>query len=270
MDDKTHQDKWEQFTASLERARNGLGRVDAVNLNSNELRGQIADVCKLFLREVRPLLVSFGLVDELTTINDAVSELLKLSGGHNKVSSFKKQMALTKREISRIGILKEINANSNSNNSSEPAGAESLISTLTELVPSAALSYRQAVRDLNDDKRLSFRGPALELREALRETLDHLAPDDAVMQSPGYQHEKDRKGPTMKQKVRFILKSRGHGRTKSAVPESSVVSVDEVVGTLTRSVYDLSSVATHVSSERKQVRQVMRYVDAVLHDILEL
>src|SRR6202011_3268720 len=53
---------------------------------------------------------------------------------------------------------------------------EKIIKTLEGLVPPAALSYRQAIADLSDDNRVSFRGPALELREALRETLDHLAP----------------------------------------------------------------------------------------------
>ncbi len=66
------------------------------------------------------------------------------------------------------------------------------IKKLEALVPSAALSYKQAVLDLNDDSRVSFRGPALELREALREILDHLAPDDEVTAAPGYVQEKDR------------------------------------------------------------------------------
>jgi hypothetical protein len=147
---------------------------------------------------------------------------------------------------------------------------ESVIQTLDGLVPSASLSYKQAIIDLADDRRISFRGPALELREALRETLDHLAPDDAVTSADGYVPEKGRSGPTMKQKVRFILKARGQSKSSSVVPEQTTTTVDEMVGTLTRSVYDRSSVATHVASERKTVIQIRRYVVAILHDILEL
>jgi Predicted pPIWI-associating nuclease len=117
---------------------------------------------------------------------------------------------------------------------------------------------------------LSFRGPALELREVLREILDHLAPDKDVMQGAGFQIEKGRSGPTMKQKVRYILKKRGDGKTKASSPEDSVSTVDVMIGELTRSVYDLGSLATHVSSERRQVVQVKRYIEAVLHDILQI
>jgi hypothetical protein len=108
------------------------------------------------------------------------------------------------------------------------------------------------------------------LREALRETLDHLAPDEEVKAMPGFTLEKDQKGPTMKQKVRFILKARGQSKSSSVVPEQSSNTVEEMVGTLTRSIYNLSSVATHVASERKAVIQIRRYVVAALHDILEL
>jgi hypothetical protein len=74
----------------------------------------------------------------------------------------------------------------------------------------------------------------------------------------------------MKQKVRFILKARGQSKSSSSVPEQGTMTVDEMVGALTRSAYDRSSVASHVASERKAVIQVRRYVVAVLQDLLEL
>lgn len=58
------------------------------------------------------------------------------------------------------------------------------------LVPTAALSYQQAIRDLADGGRVSYRGPAAELREVLREVLDHQAPDGEVMKSSDYKPEK--------------------------------------------------------------------------------
>lgn len=73
-----------------------------------------------------------------------------------------------------------------------------IVEKLEAIVPSAALSYKQAIFDLRDDQRLSFRGPALELRESLREILDVLAPDNEVTGSAGYVQERDRTGPTMK------------------------------------------------------------------------
>jgi hypothetical protein len=145
-----------------------------------------------------------------------------------------------------------------------------LLKAVDHLVPSAGISYRQALSDLCDDKHMSFRGPALELREVLREILDHMAPDKDVTAGPGFRLENGRPGPTMKQKVRYILKRRGDGKTKASSPEDSASAVDAVIGDLTRSAYDLGSLATHVASERRQVVQVKRYIEAVLHDILQL
>jgi Predicted pPIWI-associating nuclease len=145
---------------------------------------------------------------------------------------------------------------------------EQIIDKLDALVPSAALSYKQAILDLKDDSRVSFRGPALELREALREILDHLAPDSEVMAASGYVQEKDRAGPMMKQKVRFILKKKGK-RTSSDAPEQTVTAFEEAIAALTRAVYERSSKATHVASERQTVVQLRRYVVAILHEIIE-
>jgi uncharacterized membrane protein affecting hemolysin expression len=102
-------------------------------------------------------------------------------------------------------------------------------------------------------------GSALELREALREILDRLAPDSEVIAAPGYVQEQDRAGPTMKQKVRFIMKKKGK-RSSSDAPEQAVTAFEEAIAALTRAVYERSSQATHVASERQTVVQLRRYV----------
>lgn len=145
---------------------------------------------------------------------------------------------------------------------------EQIISKLSAIVPSAALSYKQAILDLKDDDRVSFRGPALELRETLREILDYLAPDGEVTAAQEYVQEKGRTGPTMKQKVRFILKKKGK-RSASDVPELAATAFEETIAKLARAVYELSSKATHVAGERQTVAQLRRYVVAIFHDILE-
>lgn len=129
---------------------------------------------------------------------------------------------------------------------------DEIISKLDALVPSAALSYKQAMLDLGDDGRVSFRGSALELREALREILDHLAPDSEVTTASGYVQESGRTGPTMKQKVRFVMRRKGK-RSSSDVPEQALTAFEEAIAGLTRAVYERSSKATHVASERQTV-----------------
>jgi hypothetical protein len=57
-----------------------------------------------------------------------------------------------------------------------------IIETLESEVPKAALCYRQAIRDLEDSERISFRGVGNELRAAVWEVLETKAPDKS---SPG-------------------------------------------------------------------------------------
>jgi hypothetical protein len=137
------------------------------------------------------------------------------------------------------------------------------------LLPSAAQSYQQALIDLADPKRQSFRGPAHELREALREVLDHLAPD-VEMKAAGVVLEKDRPKHTMKQKVRHIFKAREKSTTESAAPEDAANTVEALIADMTRSTYDHGSLAAHKERGQKSVQQLKRYVDVIFHDLLEL
>lgn len=147
---------------------------------------------------------------------------------------------------------------------------ELIVATLDDICPSASFAYQQALSDLNQERRLSWRGPATDLREALRETLDVLAPDHDVETSPGFKLEPDAKRPTMKQKVRYILKNRGANSGALAPPESAVQGIEDVLGSLTRSVYTRSSVSTHTSTDRPEVARVHAWVRLVLCELLEI
>ncbi len=206
----------------------------------------------------------------LAVLHKGFESLIQLSSGMNAATSYKKQIRSIRKLLPKVTTLIELNRSIVKAPADASAEDRQIIQTLEGLVPSAALSYKQAIIDLADENRLSFRGPALELREVLRETLDHLAPDNDVTSAPGFVQEKDRHGPTMRQKVRFILKARGQTKSSSVVPEQTTTTIDETLGTLTRSIYERSSVATHVASERKTVNQLRRYVVAVLHELLEL
>jgi Predicted pPIWI-associating nuclease len=147
---------------------------------------------------------------------------------------------------------------------------ELVVSSLNDICPSAAFAYQQALLDFDQPSRLSWRGPATDLRESLRETLDVLAPDKEVESMPGYKLEPDAKRPTMKQKVRYILKSRGIPSGAIATPEIAVVGIEEIIGGLTRSVYNRSSVSTHTSTDRSEVVRVHAWVRMVLCELLEI
>lgn len=145
-----------------------------------------------------------------------------------------------------------------------------IISTLAEICPPAAGSYRQALRDLASPERDSWRGPATDLREALRETLDELAPDKDVERMDGYKPEPDAKRPTMKQKVRFILRTRGMSGSQIAAPENAVKGIEDMLGGLTRSVYTRSNVSTHTLTKKTEVARLHSWVRLVLCELLEV
>jgi hypothetical protein len=82
--------------------------------------------------------------------------------------------------------------------------------------------------------------------------------------------EKGKTKPTHKQKVRYILRSRGLGDTARKAPEGGVDLVEALTGSLARACYDRSSVASHVSMAQSEIRQLKMYVDGVLAELLEI
>jgi hypothetical protein len=153
--------------------------------------------------------------------------------------------------------------------SPDPSSLEGLIlTTLDKLIPTAGLSYRQAIADLRATDRLSYRGTANELREALRETIDHLAPEETVRKSPGFKLEADQKRATHKQRVRWLLKSRQTPATAARVPEDALDLVESLTAAVARSAMERSNLSAHVSTTREEVQRMKMYVDSVLAELL--
>lgn len=145
-----------------------------------------------------------------------------------------------------------------------------ILERLHAILPSSAASYRQALIDLRDTSRLSVRGTALELRETLRELLDQLAPTDQVETAPWFEYEDGQSKPTMRQKARFILRSRRSPDAIMLTTEDSVALIEEHTSSLVRNVYRAASLPTHVASSRATVLQLKRYIDSVLAELLDL
>lgn len=142
-----------------------------------------------------------------------------------------------------------------------------IFTTLEKMLPTTASSYEQVLQDVAAGKRVSWRGTGAELREVLREVMDHLAPDGDVMAAPGFKLDGDLKRPTQKQKVRFILKAR---KRAVGVAEASLETVEESIATLARSTYQRGSAGSHASTDATEVRRLKNYVDALLVELLEI
>ena len=173
-------------------------------------RGQARALVDAYFRDVRDKLRLGGISDEtLSVLDGEMHELLELAARRSAGVRYISVLDAVLENLRRLEhVALEVSAGSSSD--SALAGVdERIVETLATMVPSAARSYEQALIDLAGPDRLSWRGPATDLREALRETLDHLAPDEDVVGGPGFKLEKDTSGPTMKQKVRYVLSKRG-------------------------------------------------------------
>jgi Predicted pPIWI-associating nuclease len=148
---------------------------------------------------------------------------------------------------------------------------ENLIAkTLLRIVPAAALSYEQAVVDLADVRRHSYRGVAHELREVLREALNYLAPDAEVMAAPGFKLEKDRVKPTQRQKALHVLRKRNLSKEETSAPELTINLVEELGAQITREAYTRGAKEAHTLSSAAEVRQLKMWIDAVLSELLAI
>jgi hypothetical protein len=265
---------WRTLSDSLAGLQRTLRASKTTNVSSSAIRSEARDFVQLYFREVRPELDALELTG-LDLVDRLFQDLLILANRVNRRSTYAKITSAIRSSLDDIEARRElaIGTVATKRRTQLPHASEAerrLIATLENLVPSAALSYRQALADLGEPTRLSFRGTAAELREALREILDHLASDDDVMASPGFRLEAEQTRPTMRQKVRFILHSRGSTKTAAGTTEKAAVLVDELTASLVRSVYERASLATHVPAAPAEVRRIKSYVDNIFVDLLEI
>lgn len=266
-------DDWQPLRQTCEELQEAISRSKATKVNAQSLRGKAREVVQLYFRSARPELSSLGISEsDLSPLDLEMHGLLSLSNASNRKSSYLTLLRKLRPVLDSLEVAREMRLGQSSGSRSALAGdlERRILMTLEGMVPSAALSYEQALRDLADSSRVSYRGTANELREALRESLDHMAPDVTVEGSDGFKLEKGHTKPTQKQKVRHILSSRGLNRTARKAPESSALLVDELTATVTRASFDHGNLSAHISSSKNEVRRMKGYVDGVLADLLEI
>lgn len=259
------------FIGEVDRARRALNGVAGKQLHSQRHRDALRATVEKYFGEVRPGIASLVAGnDQLRSCDETMQILIALCHRHGSTAQYKRLLGEIKEALIYLdGVALSANADSMGTSAGDAIDSR-IIATLRGLVPSAALSYQQALSDLGASERLSWRGPATDLRECLRETLDHLAPDREVIEMPGYRQEPDTTGPTMKQKVRFVLKSRGASKAATAPAEAATDAVEAALGTFVRSVYTRSSVSTHTPTDRGEVVRVADLVRVVLCEMLEI
>ncbi len=245
-----------------------------VNVNDRESKHNAIGLALAYFNTYREEIVeATGATDAVLRHDEKWQDLVRLAHGNNQRSSYTKLLAsLAKevREFSVVSLARVAHTGGRGGPSDLSPSELALVSTLEGLLPTAAASYRQGLLDLQGADRLSYRGTASEFREALRETLDYLAPDSEVIKQAGFKLEDGQKRPTMKQKARFVLTSRGRGKTQRAVTERAIGVTEDLVGDVVRATYDRASLAAHLETTRAEVLRIKRYVDTVLFDLLEV
>jgi hypothetical protein len=266
---------WHALCSDFKKLATKIGASNSVNINSEPLREQVKSVARQYMQEARSAIDRDRFQEELKHLDEHFTKLYELAEGRNAASSYKWRINSVKKALPKITSRLEMDVATSNDDLAQSAVEIQILEILVGLVSKAALSYQQAIRDLADNTRVSYRGRAAELREVLREVCDHLAPSDDVINSSGYKSEKDQHGkerskPTMKEQVRFILRARGQSGSTTELPERAVEAVDGLVGGLARSVYTFGSVVTHAAGERQAVVNLKRYVEVVLTHLLEL
>jgi len=155
-----------------------------------------------------------------------------------------------------------------------PAGLdEKAENGLRLLDANLADGYKQAVLDIEDVDRLSYRGPAAELREILTNVLHILAPNPKVEATDWYR-EARRSGarkeptPTRAERTKFILRSREKGSAVTEAGESFMNSVEERLANVVNATYKRGSAATHGGTERDELVNMLQYINALLRELL--
>ncbi|WP_426423748.1 hypothetical protein [Bradyrhizobium genosp. A] len=265
-------EQWRELCDAFKTYSEHLNKVSSVHVNSQALHNETRAVAQIYFRGVRHTLQQLSLTEIADQLTLHFEALITLAEGRNNTSSYKKHVTAVRRLIPKVTSQIEIQAGGPYNPVSSSENDQKILATLYDLVPSSALSYEQALKDMAVTDRVSWRGAAHELREALREVLDRFASVED-MEKANVKKEKNQRGDdiyTMKQKVRFILKNREKNATESAVPENAVNMVEEVIASMTRSTYDRGSLSAHQERGKKECQQLKRYVDVVLHELLEI
>jgi hypothetical protein len=226
-------------------------------------------VARAYFQDVRPELSvvqsRIGMVDEIDFV---VQSVLALSNSPQPKRSYTRHFKELRTILSEAAV--DLMKSRGERRLILSAVEGAILETLGKMLPPTGAAYEQALRDLQLGDRVSWRGPANEFREILREVIDYLAPDQSVIQAQGYQPEDGRGTPTQRQKVRFILRVRKSGSTAVDVAEKSLEAVGEAVAVLARSTYQRSNVSTHTATGGTEIRNLKRYVDALLGELLEI
>src|SRR5712692_4857720 len=157
-------DPWHALWSNIDAFAGALRKSRAVNVNSSILRDAAKQLVQDYFRQVRPNLEQLRQpADHISQLDELMQRLLALSNGQNSKRSYNQVVRALRKlrptvEFERELLIGKDAAGQNKASNLSSGIEQAILKTLSELVPSAALSYEQAVRDLANDNRVSIRG----------------------------------------------------------------------------------------------------------------
>jgi hypothetical protein len=253
---------------SLERA---IQSTKAKHVNTKKAKENVRSFVYRYFNDWRVILAAkLGQNGSLASLDSALQELLRCTQHRTPLPEYRKTLKAVSASLSALEVQAVLPLAASPASKPVEKRHERILEILQKICPTAAVSFEQGLSDLPNLDRKSWRGTAVEFREALRESLDTLAPDDQVTQQPGFKLEPDAKGPTMKQKALFILRSRRLKDSQTKPFADAINVVEEAIGKFVRSVYSRSSAAVHSQMSRDEAVRVKDYVTLVLVELLEI
>jgi hypothetical protein len=143
----------------------------------------------------------------------------------------------------------------------------SILVRLRKLSGSLADSMEQALRDMNDQGRLSYVGPAGEVREVMRAAVQQLAPDDEIRKQPWFLGivQGGKTNPSQAERTRYAVQQRRG--SKDQVEDLDAL-IDNLVGQIGRRTYQTGSGKFHAGPDQADVWKLTGWVWAVLDEVL--
>lgn len=266
----------EDALASFERLKKRLSSKKSATVGAQEDLNLVRATAEAWFRTFRPRIVELMGSVSLEAVDASVQGMLRLTLNQNTRRSYLDELRTVIRILKQDLLVESKVAEWSREKSSDGSlGDRAVAARLEGLEPALADAYRQVLMDLQDDQRLSYRGPGNELRELLREVLDLLAPGAKVKseqwfrdsRASGPKDKRDRP-PTQAEKARYIARSRGLGDTAADTVQEAATTIEERVGAVVRSLYKRTNSAAHVQRERSEIAQLIRYLDALLLELL--
>ena len=249
-----------EFLDVLESLRTRLNARLAVPTLGKGEQLNVRSVVGAWFSEYQPSFVRIvGDDEQIRAMDEMMQDLLQLTSKDSARRTVLRAVSATTKHFRDKVLVPVSRAYWSRAPQRSPAGRdEDVANRLKQLSNELADGYEQAVIDIEDSERLSYRGPAAELREVLTQVLHTLAPDAEVQATEGYK-EARRSGartettPTRAERTRFILRSRTKGSAITESAESYVVMVEERLGHVINTTFTRNNAATHAGQSKMRL-----------------